>query len=188
MMECEKVEQIISNSIEGIEYSVNNISNIITIPLIGLLIYLSIKSALVFSIVVGIITTEVIICIVSRNEVLSVTEILIMVLTKFYVDIPLDIVLQKSSRSVESSMVLCKSYDGEDRAIIYISDLNDSHKLRILYNIKIVYHMYVYMSIILLATNDNIGYEEASGDIIISKLHAIVRTLIFTPRLYSNNN
>ena len=185
MMEYEKVEQMISGNIDGIQYSVNNISKVITIPIVGVLLYLSLNSALMFSIIMGLFATEIITYYIFKDKALSATDILTMILSKFSVDIPLDIVVEESRYAMESSMVLGKTPDGNDRALIYINDLEHSYKLKILSNVKIVYHMYVYMSIISLATSDKFGYEDASESITISKLHALIRTILFVPKLYS---
>lgn len=184
-MEFQEVEKLVNSSVEGIEYSVNNISKIITVPITIVLLYLSLNSALMFSIIMGLFATEIITYYIFKDKALSTTEILTMISSKFSVDIPLDIVVEESRYSMESSMVLGKTPDGNDRALIYINDLEHSYKLRILSNVKIVYHMYVYMSIISLATSDKFGYEDASESITISKLHALIRTILFVPKLYS---
>ena len=184
MMEYEKIERRIEErSLDGFRYSINNISKIISIPIILLIIYLSVKSIIVFSIVVGLYLSEIILYKILKDSPKTILEIshLVSINTNTIPD--MNIVID-NSKNARSSMIIGKSNNGIDRAIIYITEIKPVFKLNMLGDLKAVYHLLVYFNIISLASHKKFGYNDARESITMIKIFSLIYTLSYIPKLY----
>lgn len=184
MMKYEKVERNIQEkSLDGFRYSVNDISKLISIPFIILMVYLSIKSTIVFSIISGLYLSEIIMYKIFKQSPISIMEITCIVSMNVNTIPDMNIIID-NSKNIESSMIIGKSYNGKDKAIIYISETKPVLKLNILGDLKAVYHLLVYFNIIALASNDKFGYNDARESILMIKVFSLIYSLTYIPKLY----